>query len=80
VLLLILLIIDDDFHDKPHQRASRKTKHKDFVDGMHARNGNALVHLLKTLIFLFLHNNNTLLSEVLKPQLSCVNDRGIAMD
>jgi Trk-type K+ transport system membrane component len=41
VLLCILFIIDDEFVEKQHRRASKKAQRKDFVQRMHARNGNA---------------------------------------
>lgn len=41
LLLCILFIIDDEFVEKQHRQASKKTQRKDFVQRMHARNGNA---------------------------------------
>jgi len=41
VLLYILFIIDLEFLEKHHHRACKKAQRKDFVQRMHARNGNA---------------------------------------
>ncbi len=42
LLLCILFIIDDEFIEKQHHRASKKAQRKDFVRRMHARNGKCL--------------------------------------
>jgi hypothetical protein len=38
-------VIEDDLTDKQDQRANTKTHHKEFVQRMHNRNGNAFFSL-----------------------------------